>query len=55
MAPRHVLVVTIARGRAFWRIQLNSLAVNAGDASEAVSPEAKMPKTTGANGKQFGS
>lgn len=55
MAARLALAVTIARGRAFSRIQLSSLAVKAGDANEAVRPEAKTPKTTGGNAKQFGS
>lgn len=45
----------MTRGRAFWTIQASSPLVNAGDASVAVSPDAKVPRRIGAKGKQFDS
>jgi hypothetical protein len=55
MAGRQAVAVTMTRGRAFCRIQAISSLVRAGDTRVAVMPEARVPKKTGAKGRQLGS
>jgi hypothetical protein len=55
MASRQVVEVMITRGLELCKIHAISLLVRAGEASVAVSPEAKMPRRMGAHGKQLGS
>ena len=56
MADRHVpAAVMMTRGRELPSTQASSLLVSAGEASVAVRPEARVPSTAVAKGRQLGS